>query len=38
MTDAQQGIDALQWENRRFPPSEEFKRQSEKLMGDTVKG
>ena len=21
------GIDALQWENRRFPPSEEFKRQ-----------
>ena len=22
------GIDALQWENRRFPPSEEFKRQT----------
>ena len=27
MTDAN-AIDALQWENRRFPPSEEFKRQA----------
>ena len=33
MTDAQQGSDALQWENRRFPPSEEFKRQA--LVVDT---
>jgi len=28
MSDSSTAIDALQWENRRFPPSEEFKRQA----------
>jgi len=28
MSDSSTAIDALQWENRRFPPSEEFERQA----------
>jgi len=33
MSDQTNAIDALQWENRRFPPSEEFKKQA--LVVDT---
>jgi acetyl-CoA synthetase len=33
MTDAHDTIDALQWENRRFPPSDEFKQHA--LVTDT---